>query len=139
MEQKTALKIRSHNVNGFDSSTEFLYNECDDESFSILAIQEHWLRPSFRKQKGVNRLKVLHPKYDAYATSAMSDTINQRILKGRPFGGTGFIFHKDLSNSLRARVDVKNSRVTALELNTKQNKILLINAYMPFFFHKQHV
>ena len=85
MEQKTALKIRSHNVNGFDSSTEFLYNECDDESFSILAIQEHWLRPSFRKQKGVNRLKVLHPKYDAYATSAMSDTINQRILKGRPF------------------------------------------------------
>ena len=28
---------------------------------------------------------------------------------------------------------MKNSRVTALELNTNQNKILLINAYIPFF------
>ena len=102
MDQKTSLKIRSHNINGFDSSTEYLYNECDDDSFSFLAVQQHWLRPSFRKQKGVNRLKVLHPNYDAYATSGMSDKISQQILKGRPYGGTGFIFHKDLSNSLRA-------------------------------------
>ena len=28
---------------------------------------------------------------------------------------------------------MKNSRVTAVELNTNQNKILLINAYIPFF------
>ena len=49
MEQKTSLKIRSHKINGFDSSTEYLCNECDDDSFSILAVQEHWLRPSFRK------------------------------------------------------------------------------------------
>ena len=94
MEQKNSLKIRSHNINGFDSSTEYLYNECDDDSFSFLAVQEHWLRPSFRKQKGVNRLKVLHPNYDAYATSGMSDKISQQILKGRPYGGTGFFFIK---------------------------------------------
>ena len=131
--QKTKLKIRSHNVNGFDSSSEYIRQECNDAAFSILAIQEHWLRPSYRKQKGVNRLKMLHPNYDAYATSGMSDQLDQRILKGRPFGGTGFLFNKSLSNSLRARVDLKNNRVTVMEMNTNCDKIMLINAYMPYF------
>ena len=63
----------------------------------------------------------------------MSDQINQRILRGRPYGGTGFLFKKDLSNSLRARTDLKHNRVTVLELNTKQENILLINAYLPYF------
>ena len=98
--QKTTLRIRSHNVNGFDSSSEFIRRECDDNSFSILALQEHWLRPSYRKQKGVNKLKVLHPDYDAFGTSGMNDQINQNILKGRPYGGTGFLFRKDLSKGV---------------------------------------
>ena len=134
MEQrKTTLKIRSHNINGFASSSEFIRRQCDDGSFSILAMQEHWLRPSFRKQKGINKLKILHPEYDAFGTSGMSDQIDQRILKGRPYGGTGFLFKKDLSNSIRARVDLKHNRVTVLELNTSHDKILLINAYLPYF------
>ena len=131
--QKTTLHIRSHNVNGFDSASEYIRRECDDDSFSILAMQEHWLRPSYRKQKGVNKLKILHPNYDAYGTSGMTDQINQRILRGRPYGGTGFLFRKDLSNSIRARTDLKHNRVTVIELNTKQEKILLINAYLPYF------
>ena len=119
---KTTIKIRSHNINGFDSSSEFLRRECNDLSFSIAAIQEHWLRPSYRKQKGINRLKVLHPDYDAFATSGMSKDIDQRIMKGRPYGGTGFLFHKSLSNSIRARTDLKNNHVTVIEFHTKQEK-----------------
>ena len=130
---KTTLKIRSHNVNGYDSSREFLSHECEDNSFSVLGIQEHWLRPSFRKQKGTNKLKILHPDYDAYATSGMADVIDKRIMKGRPFGGTGFIYHKELSNSIRALVDLKHKRVTVMELNTYEDKIILINAYMPYY------
>ena len=53
--------------------------------------------------------------------------------KGRPFGGTGFLFHKSLSKCLRARTDLHHDRVTVLELNTLNEKILLINAYMPYF------
>ena len=106
--KKTKLKIRSYNVNTFDSSSEYIRQECNDAAFSILALQEHWLRPSYRKQKGVNRLKVLHPNYDGYATSGMSDHIDQRILKGRPFGGTGFLFNKNLSKCLKARIDIKH-------------------------------
>ena len=133
MADQTTLKIRSHNVNGFNSSCDFIRQQCEDASFSILAMQEHWLRPSYRKQKGVNRLKAVHPHYDAYATSGMSDDIQQRVLKGRPYGGTGFLFRKELSNCLRAKTDVKNNRVTVLELSTRLEKILLINAYLPYF------
>ena len=128
-----SLKLRSHNINGFDSSQEYLYNGCNDNSFSLLAIQEHWLRPSFRKQKGINRLKVLHPDYDSYATSGMEDQIDQRVLRGRPFGGTGFLFRKELSRCVRARVDYKHKRVTVMEISSNDEKILLINGYLPFY------
>ena len=92
--EKTTLKIRTHNINGFNSSDRFLFQECDSDSFSILALQEHWLKPSFRKQAGTNKLKVLHPRFDSYATSGMTSQIGTRILKGRPYGGTGFLFNK---------------------------------------------
>ena len=127
------IKIRSHNINGFDSSREFLFNECDNNSFSIAAIQEHWLRPSYRKQLGTNRLKVLHPNYDAYAVSAMTSQLGKSISKGRPYGGTGFLFDKNLSDNIRARVDLKHERVSVMELVTDKGKILLLSCYMPYY------
>ena len=113
---QSSLKIRSHNLNGFNSSKEFIRRECEDSSFSILAMQEHWLRPSFRKQKGVNQLKTIHPDFDSYATSGMTDQLSQHILKGRPYGGTGFLYKKSLAKSLRPRIDLNNERVSVLEL-----------------------
>ena len=133
MAQHPTLRLRSHNINGFDSSHEFLVQECEDNSFSVLAMQEHWLRPTYRKQKGVHRLKSVHPNYDAYGTSGMADQIDQRVMKGRPYGGTGFLFHKELTNSIRARVDFKHNRVTVMELSTRKENILLINVYFPFY------
>ena len=129
---KTILRFRSHNINGFKNSKEFLYHECNSKTFDILAVQEHWLKPSHRKHLGINSLKTLHPMFDSYATSAMNN-LDNCILKGRPFGGTGFLFHKSLSKCLRARTDLHHDRVTVLELNTLNEKILLINAYMPYF------
>ena len=128
----TAIKIWSHNINGYDSSREFLLNECENRSFDILGIQEHWLRPSYRKHKGTNRLKTLHSGFDSYATSGMAAQCDQRVMRGRPFGGTGFIFDKRLSNSIRARVEFKHSRVSILELCTNSEKLFLISAYALF-------
>ena len=130
---KMILKLRTHNVNGFNHSKKFLFDECDRNAFSILAIQEHWLKPTHRKHTGVNALKSLHSFFDAYATSGMDSQVGQRILKGRPYGGTGFLFDKSLSKCLRARIDLKHERVTVLEFNTVSERIMLINAYMPYF------
>ena len=130
--EKTLLKFRSHNINGFKNSKEFLFNECRSGNFHILAIQEHWLKPSYRKHLGTNSLKSIHPMFDSFATSGMNNLEN-RILKGRPYGGTGFLFHKSLSKCIRARTDLNHDRISVLELNTLNEKILLINAYMPYF------
>ena len=127
------MKIRSHNLNGFNNSKEYVYNECHDNSFSILAIQEHWLKPTHRRHMGTNAPKVLHPKFDAYATSGMASQLGQRILKGRPYGGTGFLFHKSLSKCIRARTDIIHERVSVMELSTITENILLVSAYMPYF------
>ena len=127
------LTFRSQNVNGFKNSKEFLYNECHSNSFDLLAIQEHWLKPSHRKHTGTNSMKVLHPSFDAYATSGMDSQIGERLLKGRPYGGTGFLFQKSLSKCIRARVDLKHERVSVMELCTVNEKILLISAYMPYY------
>ena len=48
---ESLLRIRTHNVNGFDNSKECLFQECDDDAFDILGVQEHWLRPSFKKEQ----------------------------------------------------------------------------------------
>ena len=130
---KANFRFRSHNINGFKNSKEFLYNECNEEAFDILAVQEHWLKSSFRKHLGINSMKSLHPKYDSFATSGMDSQLDKRILKGRPFGGTGFLFHKSLSKCLRARTDLNHERVTILELSTTNEKILLFSVYMPYF------
>ena len=132
-ETQTTLRIRSYNINGFDNSKECLYQDCEDAAFDILAMQEHWLRPSFKKEKGINKIKTLHQHFDGFATSGMNSQIGKTIMKGRPFGGTGFLFSKKLSKCLRARVDIKHERVTVMELNTQKHQILLINAYLPYF------
>ena len=65
------ITISTHNVNGFARSKNFLHSLCSQTPNAIRAIQEHWLRPSYKKQSGVNQLRHVHPDFDGYGTSAM--------------------------------------------------------------------
>ena len=91
------------------------------------------MKPAFRKQQGVNQLKFLHHDYDGYGTSAMGKQMASKILKGRPFGGTGFVYSKKLSHSLRPCTKYIHDRVSVMELASSRGRILLINAYLPFY------
>ena len=66
--------------------------------------------------KGVNELRHLHADFDGYATSAMKETMKKKILSGRPLGGTGFLWNKKFSNSLKPRVEYQHDRVSVLEI-----------------------
>ena len=127
------MTLSSHNVNGWKNSREFLYSRCETENNAIFAIQEHWLRPAFRKSQGVNQLKFLHPNYDGYGVSAMAKKCSSDIIKGRPFGGTGFLYSKTLSRSVRPCSKYVHERVSVMELASKRGTILLVNAYLPFY------
>ena len=48
---KTSFKFRSHNINGLNNSKEFIFQECSSESFDILAVQEHWPKPSYKNMQ----------------------------------------------------------------------------------------
>ena len=71
MTETRKIRLISHNVRGFSNSKEFLYSRCEENSNAIIAIQEHWLPPPFKKQAGVNKLRTLHPDFEGFGVSAM--------------------------------------------------------------------
>ena len=63
----------------------------------------------------------------------MSDKMCTEILKGRPYGGTGFLYSRNLSLSVRPLTQYIHDRVSVMELSTSHGTIILINAYLPFY------
>ena len=126
------ITFSTHNVNGYKRSKEYLFSQCVDKPDSIRAIQEHWLRPAYKKQFGVNQLRCLHPNFDGFGTSAMAKSSESKVLSGRPYGGTGFVFNKIFAKCLKPLLNYTHERVTVLELNTKEGRIILINIYFRY-------
>ena len=126
------VTFSTHNVNGFHRNKNFLNSRCSEEPNTIQCIQEHWLRPPFKRTKGVNELKHVHNEFEGYGTSAMKNTIGTKILRGRPYGGTGFIWNKKYANCINPRFDLKHDRMTVLEISDSRYDILCINVYLPF-------
>ena len=129
----STVTISTQNLNGFARNKGYVKSLCSRFPDSIRAIQEHWLKPPLKRQHGVNQLKLVHADFDGWGTSAMQTDMQKQIKIGRPYGGTGFLWHKKYSLALKPRLEYKHDRVTVLEINDKYGRILLINAYMPFY------
>ena len=121
------LEILSHNVNGYERNKEFIRDTCCSFPTSVYGIQEHWLRPPSKKYPGVNVLKTLHPDLDGWGKSAMKSKMETKILQGRPFGGTGFIWSKTISSIIRPKNDYNHDRVTVIEISSALGSIIVIN------------
>jgi len=115
------LSICTFNCRSAKSSLSELYQLC--EVYDIICIQEHWLLPF-----EVNMFSQLHVDFLSIATSAVS--IDNDVLTGRPYGGTGILYKRSLSHAITV-LDVKESRMTALLLHTVHGPVLLVNVYMP--------
>ena len=132
-QEESKVTISTHNVNGFCRSKSFLHSLCSNNPESIHGIQEHWLRPPFKKLQGVNQLRCLHPNFDGFGTSAMKKSSETKVNIGRPFGGTGFLFNKKYSKCLKPLLKYEHERVTVMELNSNEHKILILNVYFPYY------
>ena len=106
---------------------------CNENPNAIRAIQEHWLAPPYKKLCGVNQLRCLHPDFDGFGTSAMKKSVETKILKGRPYGGTGFLYSKKYAKCLKPLLNYAHERITVMKLCTETCDIILINAYMPYY------
>jgi hypothetical protein len=121
--EPTKVTISTHNVNGFKGSKDFLYSLCDQYPDAIRGIQEHWLKPPYKKIQGVNQLRALHPDFDGYGCSAMKKKLEQGIRYGHPFGGTGFLFNKQGDHLIPRREGIATQPVFLfLLLFSKQSR-----------------
>ena len=126
------LTISSHNVRGFSNSREFIYSRCQSTPNLIQCIQEHWLPPPYKKKVGTNALRTVHPDFESFATSAMKKAEENKIRRGRGFGGTGFLYPKNLSSNLNPLIKYTHERVSVMELICNEFPLIIINVYMPF-------
>ena len=130
MANKVSIRLSTHNINGFKE--DYLNSRCDANTNSILCIQEHWLRPTYKKVKGINQLRTIHSLFDGYGVSAMKRTHTDKVRYGRGYGGTGFVFNKHFTPFLRPLIRYENDRMTVMEIKDVNGPILLINVYCPF-------
>ena len=82
---------------------------------------------------GVNRLRCLHPAFDGFGNSAMTNEVGTKVRTGRPYGGTGFLYNKKHSKCIKPLVNYKHERVCVLKMTADCGDIILINAYLPYF------
>ena len=115
------LKLCSYNSNGsgFDRRLYIkdLYSRCD-----ILLLQEHWLY-SEHLNSYTNDLE----NANICGTSPMKQN---ELLKGRPFGGTAFIWRSDSKYKVTP-IDTMNDRISFVKIQIDKYKLLLFNVYMP--------
>ena len=127
------LQLFTHNVNGFDTKSKFVSDLCSALPMCVYGLQERWLTPPYKKFPGVNKLKSVHANLDGWGTSAMKEKMCSEVRTGRPFGGTGFIWSKSLSESIKPRPEYCHDRVTVVEITANVGSILIINVYMPYY------
>ena len=132
MNEKVSITLFSFNVNGFTSSEQFLNSMCCNNANFILCLQEHWLRPAYKRMKSVNQLRTIHPSFDGYGVSAMKKVHNDTITKGRPYGGTGFVFSKRFTPFLQPVLQYENERILVMKIIDAECVIMIINVYFPF-------
>src|SRR2546425_913272 len=88
------LNFASFNMHGFNNGANMIADLCN--THKIIALQEHWLRPD-----GLDKLSLINKDFSFFASSGMEKSLSMSLLRGRPFGGVGFLFHNSLNNCLQ--------------------------------------
>ena len=85
----TDLSVVSYNLHGFNQGEPILNELCTNVLPDIIFVQEHWL-----SSVNMARLLSISNNYYCLCSSAMENTIQSGILRGRPFGGVAIFDSK---------------------------------------------
>ena len=119
------IVIGSHNFHGFKTSVSY-HRDCIENLKGIWFGQELWLSD--------RQLPMLHQLNAQFvARSGMEEAATTRILSGRPHGGVSIAWSPDLDHVITPVANFRHKRVVAVELETANDKFLLLSIYMPFF------
>ena len=118
---KTKIRISSFNCKNFKTSIEEIKELCSQND--IVLLQETWLT-----EQELHILSEISNEFYYKGLSAM-DTQNGLIV-GRPYGGVAIMWRKSLGSSVKS-VTYGDSRLLGLEVMSYNEKLLLINVYLP--------
>lgn len=121
-----SLSLCSYNMFGYRNGFSMLNELCN--KYLIVAIQEFWLR-----EDELDKLDLIHCDYTYYAASGMNSAVAQDILKGRPFGGVGFLWHKSLNGIIEPIGYSADGRCIIIKASLCNYNFIFINVYFPCF------
>jgi exonuclease III len=120
------INIACFNMRGFNNGANMTADLCN--SHKIIALQEHWLRPD-----GLNKLSMINEDFSFFASSGMEKSLSLNLLRGRSYGGVGFLFHNSLSNCLQLIGCDSSNRCIAIKCTVHSKPLILFNVYLPCF------
>ena len=119
------FSILSYNLHGFGSGLGMLPDLC--KLHTVVAVQEHWL-----SDDGLMKLNDIDINCRSYAVSAMTDTLSAGYLTGRPYGGVGIIWHKNLGNRVSLLGSDSTKRCIAIKIKISDSlEVVIVNVYLP--------
>ena len=98
-------------------------------SHDIIILQETWLT-----HDELYLLKNVNSNFHASGVSSM--VTDQGILNGRPHGGLGVLWNKNLGDAITIRGH--NERLMSLNFTHNDHSFLLLNIYMPYDDRSSH-
>ena len=117
------LKIVSYNCRSVKNSQRDVIELCNKND--LIFIQEHWL-----PLQDLGYLNSLHTDFYSFSSSPLD--LREGIIVGRPYGGLGILYRKNLAGKVKL-IESSDDRYMCIELITDSGKILFINCYMPYF------
>lgn len=123
---KNILNIISYNCNsGSIHKRDYMKMLINEIQPQFLCVQETWYLSHETKDK----LKLIHDDYVPHGVSGVDDRID--VLKGRPYGGCGILWHKSLTHNI-CELSCDNNRMCAVSFKMVNGRtLLLICCYMP--------
>jgi len=123
----TSLTISTFNMHGFRNGVSCVSNLC--ETCDLIAVEEHWL-----SRDKLNLLSTVHPDFVGYGVSGMNRMLQTKIYAGRPFGGVGLLWRRELSSRVKVITADVAGRCLAVQFDMcKDKSILIFVVYLPCF------
>ena len=121
------LSLATYNMRGFTNGACML-DELYNKTTNVIAVQEHCLRSD-----ELDKFNIINTDFNYHAVSAIDNAVSCGILKGRPFGGVGFLWHKCFDSNIQVLSNDPAGRWLVIKLNINLRSILLFNVYFPCF------
>ena len=118
------IRICSFNMHRFNNSESYLHNLCS--SNDMIFVQEHWLLSS-----QLHKFDNIHSDFGFYGCSSLDKVCSQGLLCGRPYGGVGVLYRKNLSSNITVVGQHDEGRAIAISLVLENQVLLLFGVYMP--------